>query len=194
MRNLKLPSLLLAALLGASALHAQDEPEPAGRYRKYEPTARSFSCEIPSRGWHAFEEDSVQGYAVHILGPDSPTGTYRAGIDIHWVERGQSGYMDYKKAIDVQRRSDAAAERKATPVRLMRVAGMNARVFEVTETRLLPPDRLPAAPEVLHHYVAILPSGDSYFLIRLSSTRDSYLDHRDEFVRFLKHFRVLGYK
>ena len=192
MRNLKLPSLLLAALLGASALHAQDEPEPAGRYRKYEPTARSFSCEIPSRGWHAFEEDSVQGYAVHILGPDSPTGTYRAGIDIHWVERGQSGYMDYKKA---STSSGVPTRRRAqsTPVRLMR-RRMNARVFEVTETRLLPPDRLPAAPEVLHHYVAILPSGDSYFLIRLSSTRDSYLDHRDEFVRFLKHFRVLGYK
>ena len=66
------------------------------------------------------------------------------------------------------------------------------RVFEVYATRRLPAQRLPMIEEQLHHYVALVPSGESYFVIRLSSSRDVYLDYRELFVQFLRSFKALG--
>ena len=67
-----------------------------------------------------------------------------------------------------------------------------ARTFEVVETRRLPSEQAPSFPEELHHFVAILPHGDGYYVLRLISARSDYLEHRDAFVRFLKTFRLLG--
>lgn len=195
-------SLALVALLlaWAPAARAQEEapaaPEaaPLGSYRAYEPATRSFRCEIPIEGWLPMEEETAQGYAVHILGPDDPTGVYRTGIDVELFEPGQPGFVPAKKALEDLRRDDKTTGRSAGPVRVVRSSGFTARVFEVTETRRLPAERLPAASTVLHHFVAVVPNGESYFVLRLSSTRDVYLEHRKEFLRFLKKFRPLGYK
>jgi hypothetical protein len=67
-----------------------------------------------------------------------------------------------------------------------------ARTFEVVETRRLPSEQAPSFPEELHHYIAVLPNGDGYYVLRLISARTDYLEHRDMFVRFLKTFRLLG--
>ena len=164
---------------------------PPARPQRYTPASHTFYCDVPV-GWHPFEDED--GFAVHLIGPDNPAGTYRTGVDVRWVERGQPGWVPQKKLVDDMRRSDSVTERSATSVRPMRIAGILARIFEVSETRWLPADQLPAVAEPLHHYVAVIPSGESYYLINLSSSRDVYLDFRNMFVDFLKSFKPLGYK
>ena len=97
--------------------------------------------------------------------------------------------MEWKDAVERLRRADKSAGREATPVKLVRSGGVLARVFEVTETRRLPPERLPSSEKALHHYVAVVPSGAGYFIARLSSSRDVYLDYKEDWARFLKSFR-----
>jgi hypothetical protein len=186
-------SFFLLALALATPGVAQEEPA-RGPYRAYEPASRAFRCDIPSKGWHPMEEETAQSYCVHILGPEDPTGSYRTGIDVHLFEPGQPGFIPVKKALDLMRREDKSSERSATSIRLLRNNGVLSRLFEVTETRRLPAESLPSASTVLHHYVAVIQSGESYFVLRLSSTREVYLDYREEFLRFLKNFRPLGYK
>lgn len=195
MRN----NLLLLALAWAAPARAQEKAPsaieaPQGRYRSYEPAARAFRCEFPIEGWLPMEEETAQGYAVHILGPDDPAGAYRTGIDVEFFEPGQPGFVPAKKALDELRREDKATDRTATSIRVVRGNGATSRLFEVTETRRLPAERLPSASTVLHHFIAVVPNGESYYVVRLSSTRDVYLEYRDEFLRFIKHFRPLGYK
>lgn len=186
-------SLLLLALALAAPGAAQEETSAQGPYRSYEPASRSFRCDIP-KGWRPMEEETAQGVSVHILGPDDSAGAYRTGIDVHLFEPGQPGFVPLKNALDQMRRQDKASGRNATPIRLLRSNGLLSRLFEITEERLLPAERLPASPTALHHYVAVIASGESYFVLRLSSTREAYLDYREEFLRFLKHFRPIGYK
>jgi len=180
--------LLLTALACAAPLRAQDAP---AKRKLYSPPSRVFSCEIPS-GWQAFEEEDALGPVAHMLGPDNPAGTYRTGLSVRWIERDQPDYVAPQQAVDVMRRSDPASRRSATAVTHMRVAGLLARVFEVVETDVLPLERLPASPEEIHYYVAVIPSGLNYYLVRLSSTRDVYLDFHDVFTDCLKTFQPLG--
>ena len=179
---------LAAAVLALGVpLAAQEASSPL----RYSPSEKLFYCDVPP-GWQAFEEADAQGTTVHLLGPDGPAGGYRAGIDVRLYEKGQPGYLPVKEAVEEMRRSDKASERKATGLRPLRVSGVLARVFEVTEVRRLPEDRLPFVEEHLHHYVAVVPSCESYFIIRLSSNLEVYLDYRDLFVAFLKSFKGLG--
>ncbi len=171
-------ALLLA--LAALGLWAQEAPET-----RYMPASRSFACDLP-QGWQAFEEDP-SGSVVHLLGPDNPSGSYRTGIDIRLLE----GKRPYRDVLAELRRSDPETGRAATAVRPLRIPAALARTFEVVETRWLPEERLPALAEELHHYVALIPSGESLYLVRLSSSRDVYLEHRELFVRFLKSFKPL---
>ena len=179
-------------LLGAGSLCAQEQTKPA--FLRYTPESHAFYCDIPSAGWQAFEEEDSGGLAVHLLGPDNPAGTYRTGIDIRFVDKAQPGFVPYKKALSDLRRSESLAQRDATAVRALRVSGTMARTIEVTEKRLLPQDQLPSSEEGIHHYVVIIPSGESYYIIRLSSSLDVYLDYKDFFLKFLSSFKLLGYK
>lgn len=167
-------------LLAALAFGAEDAP------RAWEPPSGVFSCELPE-GWDAFEEPHAQGASSHILEPQGLG--YRAGIDVHLHEPAQPGFVPAKIALETLRRKDKASDRSSTPVRVVRIGRLSFRVFEVTETRRLPSRRLPGATATLHHYVALLPSGESYFVIRLSSTQEAYLEHKRTFLEFLDRFR-----
>ncbi|MBI3551918.1 MAG: hypothetical protein HY077_05315 [Elusimicrobia bacterium] len=189
MRN-KLSALLLGSLLPALCA-AQDEPGAKPMAQRYSPPSRSFYCDLPV-GWRAFEELDEAGPVVHLLGPEDRSAVLRAGMDIRWNEKGETGFEPYKKALEEMRRTGGPSSRGATAVRVMRISGVLARVFEVTETRRLPEDRWPSAPVELHRYIAVYPSGESYFTISLASTRESYLEYRDLFLDFLKNFKPMG--
>jgi hypothetical protein len=160
---------------------------------RWQPESKLFYCDIP-QGWIPFEEEDPSGTAVHILGPDSPSGTYRAGIDVRWIERGMPGYVPAKKFVEDMRRSDKPVSRNSTTIRPMRISGALARTFEVVETRRLPPEGLPAVEEELHKYVAVIPRGENYYLVTLASTREVYLQHRQLFIDFLHSFKASGYR
>lgn len=182
--------LLAAAVWAALWSPAAAPADAAETLLRYSPASRAFACDIPS-SWRAFEEEEPSGFVSRLMGPDNPSATFRTGIDIRWVEKGLPGYVPYKEAIDTLRRDDRPTRRSATAVRAMRISGAMARTFEIHESRQLPLGRVPMMEEELHHYVALVPSGESYFVIRLSSTRDVYLDYRTFFVKFLKSFKTL---
>lgn len=184
----KLASLSLLLLLAGGVSAAE-----RGLLR-YSPPSQLFVCDMPGNDWNAFEEEEGSGFATHLLGPDNPAGTYRTGIDIRWVEKGQPGWSPLKQAIDEMRRGDKQTERSSTSVRPYRISGILARTFEISETRRLPADQAPSLEDEIHHYIAVIPSGESYYIIKLSSTRDIYFDYRELFVRFLRSFKPLGYK
>lgn len=176
----------------AVSIPAEAPPqEPKGDYKPFTPASRLFSADVPVEGWWPVEEEGPDGSVFYLLGPDSPTGAFRATLSVRSYDRDSSQFVDAKKHADLLRKNDDAVSRSATPVRPQRVgSGILARTFEVVETRRLPSELAPSFPEELHHYVAILPNGDGYYVLRLVSTRSDYLDHRDMFVRFLKTFRL----
>ncbi len=194
MRSLSLTALGLLLLAPAPIL-GQSEILPGRHIEHYSPPSHNFDCGIPT-GWQAFEELDEYGAVVHILGPESAAGDYRAGFDIRWNEKGDPGWQPYKKALEEVRKSDDHLSRSSSIISVMRIGGSLVRAFEITETRRLPADRFPAAPEDLHRYYAFFPTGggESYFTISLASSRDSYLDYRDIFLQFLKDFKPIGYK
>ena len=171
-------------------------PETAqtGPDLRYAPASNSFVCDLPGAEWVAFEDEEAEGAAVHILGPDNPDGLYRPGIDVRLYEKGHSRFLPMKTFIDRMRRSDDDTGRQATGVRPQRIGGILLRLFEVNEKRWLPVDRFPAAERDIHHFVAVVPAGDSYFVIKLGSTRETYLEYRSLFVNFIKSFRPQGYR
>ena len=154
---------------------------------RYEPASGAFTCVAPA-GWDASESDEPFGPVTRFVGPEDPTGHYRAGLSVRWHEAGTPGFVPAKRMLDVLRRKEEATDRQSTPVRIVRVGGLPYRVFEVTETRHLPPDRLPAVSRDLHHFIALAPWGQGYFVIRLSSTLETYLEHRETFNEFLRRF------
>jgi hypothetical protein len=165
--------------------------EPKAKHVFYLAPSHLFACEVPA-DWRAFETEDALGPVVRLLGPDNPAGTYRTGLSVRWFEKGAPGYLDPQKAVEDMRRPDKDVQRSATAVAHMRVAGQLARLFEVVETRTLPLERLPADEEEIHDYVAVIPSGYNYYLVRLSSTRDVYLDFREDYMRCLKTFKPMG--
>ena len=164
----------MVVVLCAGVLRAQEAGTRGSQPQSRMTTSRLFSCEIPF-SWNDFEEEDALGAVFHALGPDDPTASYRAGLSVRWVEPEQTGYVEPKKAVDLMRRSDRVLRRSVTPVLPMRVAGLLARVFEVTETRVLPLERLPAGEKVIHRYVAVIPDCAGYYVVRLSSAREVYL-------------------
>lgn len=180
--------LTLAALLCAALAATASAAAPA-RLLRWQPDSKLFYCDVPA-GWTPFEEQDPAGSAVHILGPDSPAGDYRTGIDVRWVEKGQPGFVPAKKLVEEMRRDDKSTDRHSTPIHPMRVNSLLARTFEVEQTMRLPPEGLPAVQEELHQYVAVIPSGESYFLVTLNSSRETYLDYRQLFIDFLHSFKA----
>jgi len=182
--------------LCAAALRAQENEPGQVREAKadhvfYLAPSHLFSCEVPAR-WQVFASEDALGPVVRFLGPDNPSGTYRTGLSVRWFEKGEPGYVDPQKAVDEMRRPDKDTKRSTTSIAHMRVSGLLARLFEVVENRTLPLERLPAAEEEIHDYVAIIPSGFNYYLVTLSSSRDVYLDFREDYMRCLKTFKPLG--
>lgn len=175
----------------SAALPGQAAPEkPKEDWVPFEPASRLFRGMLPSEGWHASDEDDALGSIVRILGPEERTGALRALLTVRLVDRDSPGFVPAKEAVEAMRRSQSG--RDATSVRPMRVTGGLARIFEVVETRRAPVDEGPSAPLELHQYVAVIPRGETYYLIRLVSARADYLDYRDLFSRFLKEFRPIG--
>lgn len=173
-----------------ATIQGSTPPEaPKTPWIPYMPSSRLFSGEIPAEGWWPMEEETAQGPVFRLLGPDSQSGAFRANLTVRFFDKDTPGFTPIKQAVDVMRRDDAATHRSVTGVRPLRIGLGLARTFEVVEVRRVPVDEGPSFEEELHQYVAVVPVGEAYYLIRLVSSRASYLEYRDDFVRFLKSLR-----
>jgi hypothetical protein len=155
----------------------------------YEPASRLFRADLPPAGWNAFEEDDALGTVVRVLGPDDPSGALRATITVRLVDRDSPVFVPAKEAVAAMRRQGPG--RESSSILPLRVGAGLARVFEITETRRVS-DAGPSAPVDIHQYVAVIPRGEAYFVVRLVTSRASYLDYRDDFMRFLKSIKPVG--
>lgn len=209
MRSAKLLSLaLLLAAGGASAgdwlrdAEAQarkaalpGQPpaeEPKSAWIPFMPKSRLFAGDIPAEGWWPVEEETAGGPVFRLLGPDNAEGSFRASLSVRFIDKDSPAFVPIKQAIERLRRDDKATRRKTTPVRPLRIGLGLARTFEVVETRRVPVEEGPAFELELHHYVAVVPVGEAYYLIRLVTNRSDYLEHREDFVKFLKSLRAIS--
>jgi hypothetical protein len=175
----------------AAAIPGEDAPEkPKKGWAPYEPVSRLFRGELPTEGWDAFDEDDALGSVVRILGPEDPSGALRATLTVRLVDRDSPAFVPAKAAVEGMRRQ--GPDRETTGVQSLRVSAGLARIFEITETRRAPVDSAPSVPMILHEYVAVIPRGESYFVVRLITARENYLDFRDDYVRFLKALKPIG--
>lgn len=184
---------LSSARQAAASAAIPDEavPEKAkSKWAPYEPASRLFRAELPTAGWTAFEEDDALGSVVRVLGPDDPSGALRAALTVRLVDRDSPVFAPVKDAVEAMRRQGPG--RESTAVTPLRISAGLARIFEITETRRMPADAGPSAPMEIHQYVAVIPRGEAYFVIRLVTARESYLDYRDDFVHFLKSMKPVG--
>lgn len=165
-------------------------PAPSAEWTPYEPASRLFGAELPARGWDASEEEDARGPVFRAFGPDGPESALRATLTVRLVDRGSPFFLPLKDAVAAMRRP--GPDRTVSPPSPLRVDAGLARVFEIVSTRRLPLDEGPDAPAAVHQYVAVIPRGDAYFVVRLTSERAVYLDFRDFFVRFLKSLRPIG--
>ncbi len=163
---------------------------PATDWVPYEPPSRLFRADLPSEGWNAYEEEDALGPVVRAFGPDDPSGALRATISVRLIDRDTPNFMSAKDAVEAMRQSRSG--REVSAVRPLRLPVGLARVFEIVEARRLPVDFGPSSQVSLHQYVAVIPRGTDYFLIRLVTARSNYLDFREDFVRFLRSFRPIG--
>ena len=186
------PAAMIGAALLLVAAPALASSPNLKLSKHYSPPTNSFSCLVP-REWYGFEEEEPTGFVTHLLGPDNPGGTFRTGIDIHRMEKGTPGFVSYSKAIKRMRKSGGPSSRHATPLAYTQVAGNLGILFEVTERRWLADERLAAEETAIHHFICVVPDGENYWIIRLSSTRDVFLNYRQLFRDFLSNFRPLGY-
>jgi hypothetical protein len=175
----------------AAPIPGEAAPEkPKSDWVPFEPVSRLFRAQLPTEGWQAFEEEDALGTVVRVLGPDDPSGALRATLTARLIDRDAPNFVTAKEAVEMMRRS--GPDRDPSAVHPLRVGAGLARVFEVVETRRLPADEGPSTPHELHQYVAVIPRGEAYFLIRLTTARANYLDFRDFFVTFLKSLKPIG--
>ena len=166
---------ILLLLMLAAAWPAFGQDDFAG-YRPVEDILRS-----PAGG-----SDSRRGSLGSCPSPrPRRAGAYRTGIDV--VDASRPSGQD---AIENLRRSDKLTRRETNPVKRFAVGKGLARTFEVWEKRSVPAELSPSVTLAIHHFVAVIESGESYFVIRLSSAEELYVDLRKVFVRFLKSFRA----
>ncbi|MEQ1919439.1 MAG: hypothetical protein ABL955_09580 [Elusimicrobiota bacterium] len=116
----------------------------------------------------------------------------RTVLSVRFYDKDTPGFTPIKQAVELMRRENKSLQRTVTPVRPVRVGLGLARTFEISETRRVPSDDGPSFDEELHHYVAVIPVGEAYYLVRLISSRATYLEYRDDFVRFMKSLRSLS--
>lgn len=206
MNKLWLAVLLLASpaaaedwLAGAAkaareaVIPGQAAPEaPKKDWIPFVPNSRLFSGEIPVEGWWPMEEETATGPVFRLLGADSQSGSVRATLSVRFYDKDTPGYTPIKQAVEIMRKEDKLFPRSISPVRPVRVGLGLARTFEIVENRRVPSEDGPSFEEELHHYVAVIPVGEAYYLVRLVSSRATYLDYRDDFVRFMKSLRTLS--
>ena len=184
---------LNAAVRGAAnaAIPGAPAPEaPKPEWVRYEPSSRLFRADLPPEGWRPFEEEDALGSVVRILGPDDASGAFRAALTVRLIDRDSPAFVPAKDAVETMRRQ--GPDRESTAVHPLRVDAGLSRIFEITETRRAPVDAGPSAPTEIHQYVAVIPRGESYFVVRLITARANYLDFRDDFVRFLRSLKPVG--
>ena len=196
--------LMLLVLLASAPAGAEDwllsavraaagSPAPAktsSEWAAYEPASRLFRAELPAEGWRAFEEEDALGSVVRVLGPDDPSGALRATLTVRLMDRDSPVYAPIKAAVDAMRLQGPG--RETTALQTLRVNAGLARIFEIAQTVRAPVDAGPSVPMETHQYVAVIPRGDAYFIVRLVSSRADYLDYRGNFLRFLKSLRPIG--
>lgn len=176
-----------------AVIPGQPAPEaPKSDWVPFIPNSRLFSGEIPAKGWWPVEEETATGSVFRLLGADSQSGSVRATLSVRFYDKDTPGYMPIKQAVEVMRKEDKLFPREISPVRPVRVGLGLARTFEIVETRRMPAEDGPSFEEELHHYVAVIPVGEAYYQLRLVSSRATYLDYRDDFVRFMKSMRTLS--
>ncbi len=163
---------------------------PKKAWVPFVPASRLFSGEIPAEGWWPMEEETATGSVFRLLGGDSQSGSVRTVLSVRFYDKDTPGFTPIKQAVDLMRKD--VPGRSITPVRPVRVGLGLARTFEIVETRRMPADDGPAFEEELHYYVAVIPVGEAYYLVRLVSSRATYLEYRDDFVRFMKSLRTLS--
>lgn len=169
------------------------QPEaPKKAWIPFVPSSRLFSGEIPVEGWWPMEEETATGSVFRLLGGDSQSGAVRTVLSVRFYDKDTPGFLPIKQAVEIMRKENPETHRSITPVRPVRVGLGLARTFEITETRRVPADDGPSLEEELHHYVAVIPVGEAYYLVRLISSRATYLEYRDDFVRFMKSLRSLS--
>ena len=169
------------------------QPEaPKSAWMPFVPTSRLFSGEIPVNGWWPMEEETATGSVFRLLGGDSQSGAVRTMLSVRFYDKDTPGFVPIKQAVELMRRENKEIRRSVSPVRPVRVGLGLARTFEINETRRVPSDDGPSFEEELHHYVAVIPVGEAYYLVRLISSRATYLEYRDDFVRFMKSLRSLS--
>ena len=177
----------------AAVIPGAPQPEASQKaWRPYVPDSRLFSGEIPVEGWWPMEEETATGPVFRLLGGDSRSGAMRTVLSVRFYDKDTPGFTPIKQAVDMLRRENKDISRSVSPVRPVRVGLGLARTFEIVETRRVPSDDGPSFEEDLHHYVAVIPVGEAYYLVRLISSRAAYLEYRDDFVRFLKSLRSLS--
>ena len=165
---------------------------PKNSWVPYVPASRLFSGEIPVNGWWPMEEETATGSVFRLLGGDSQSGSVRSVLSVRFYDKDTPGFTPIKQAVELMRRENKELHRTVSPVRPVRVGLGLARTFEINETRRVPSDDGPSFDEELHHYVAVIPVGEAYYLVRLISSRATYLEYRDDFVRFMKSLRSLS--
>lgn len=165
---------------------------PKAKWVPYVPSSRLFSGEIPVEGWWPMEEETATGSVFRLLGGDSQSGSVRTVLSVRFYDKDTPGFMPIKQAVELMRRENKEIGRSVSPVRPVRVSLGLARTFEISETRRVPSDEGPSFEEDLHHYVAVIPVGEAYYLVRLISSKATYLEYRGDFVRFMKSLRSLS--
>jgi len=183
--------LLSARRAAASAaIPGEAVPEKAkSDWAPYEPASRLFRADLPPAGWRSFEEDDALGSVVRILGPDDPSGALRATLTVRLVDRDSPVFAPIKVAVEAMRRQGPG--RDTTAVQSLRIPAGLARIFEITEIRRVP-DVATSAPLEIHQYVAVIPRGEAYFVVRLVTARENYLDYRVDYIRFLRSLKPVG--
>lgn len=169
------------------------QPEPMTKtWIPYVPASRLFSGEIPVVGWWPMEEETATGSVFRLLGGDSQSGSVRTVLSVRFYDKDTPGFTPIKQAVELMRSENKGNKRSISPIRPVRVSLGLARTFEISETRRVPSDDGPSFEEELHHYVAVIPVGEAYYLVRLVSSRATYLEYRDDFVRFMKSLHSLS--
>jgi hypothetical protein len=188
-RRFQVHSLMMWAMAVFSTVPVIAAKAPDTAY--YTPSSSLFTYIAPA-GWQIIEGREETHPAVHMLGPDEPLGLYRTGLDVHYFEKGDPGFISLADKLLELRRSDKLSQREITNVRPVRVSGSMALTFEVTEKKWLPIEELPLSQQYVHRYVALIPDGKNYFIATLSSARTVYIDDRNIFSDFLRSFRTMG--